>query len=357
MLRMPPQGTSNFTAAEREKLAKIDVGVKSNLNATSAPTANDDSVNGYSVGSTWIYNNITYLCTNAAQDTAVWVSTADIYYFDTWSLLVTAISEAGTTYVNKHATVANANGGPAGGTTYTAPDALMNIVVDGGSATYKINTQGANYSVTCQARTVTNPVIKSVMLTAAAKPTTAGYYIFTVTPTDGLPSGVSLNDISYYDGSAWSCWQKYTQAVTALVANDETGLIQVTWRKFNGTWMSTADEFIPDGNEYQTGKLYNGKAVYRRCTAGTTGTITSAAINTGMTIPMTGTVLRIEGTIKRSTGTIWLISSQGVAPDTFNFAVLSDGEVVYGLNQSSGGGYTTSYNNTDYTVWVEYTKS
>jgi hypothetical protein len=109
-----------------------------------------------------IYNNITYLCTDATKDKATWASTADIYYFDTWNALVSTISVAGTTYLNKYCVIANANGGPIGNTTYTAPSTINPYIVDGNSATYKILAQGINYSVQCQARTVTNPVVSQV---------------------------------------------------------------------------------------------------------------------------------------------------------------------------------------------------
>ena len=336
-----------LTAAEREKLAKIDVGVKSNLNATAAPTKTDDSTKGYGVGSTWIYENVTYLCTSDKPDDAVWVSTADMYYFDTWAQLLAAISVDGTEYVNKHATIANANGAPSGGTTYTAPEPLTNVIDDGGSATLKILAQGENYSVTTQTRTITNPIIKSVMLVSAPKPLTPGYHIFTVPPTDGLPIGISLNDIAYFNGTTWSCWQKYTQAVTALVANDALGLVQVTWRKFNGTWMSTADEYIPDGKEYQTGKLWQGKPVYRKCKSGTTSSVIDYLNHTvGLSVPITGTVIIVMGTITRSTGTMQtIVGGTGAV-----FAVDKNGNVIY--NTSSDVAWTSI----PYTVWAEYTK-
>jgi hypothetical protein len=239
-----------------------------NMNAVSAPTATDDVSKKYSVGSTWFFSGTTYTCVDNTENKAVWISSTDLFYFAAWEEFVAAISQSGSQYIGKHAEIANANGAPSSGQTYTAPGTLTDYIVDGGSATVKINAQGANYSVTTQTRTVTNPVIKKVMLTPEARPTTPGYYIFTVVPTNGLPTGISVNDIAYYDGATWSCWQKYASATTVIVAGT-TLLSQVTWRKFNGTWMSTADEFIPDGKEYQTGKLWNGKAVYRRCTSGT----------------------------------------------------------------------------------------
>lgn len=347
---MPVINSTNkgLTSIEREKLAKIDVGIKSNLNVTSAPMATDDTAKGYSVGSTWIYNNITYLCGDATKDNAVWVSTANVYYFNTWAELLAAISVTGTTYVNKYATLANANGAPSGGTTYTSPATLTDYIVDGGGAVYKINTQGANYSVTCQARTITNPIVKSVMVISAAKPIVKGYYIFTVTPTDGLPTGISLNDIAYFNGTSWSLYQLYVKANTVLVATNQTGTTQVTWRKFAGTWMSTADEFIPDGNEYQTSKLWNGKAVYRKCWNGTTPSA-NATVYTGHTIPTTGTVLLTLGNVVRSDSKTVMIAGGG---EIQILAEMSTGKIYIWVVSGS-----TLYPNKSYIGWCEYTKS
>lgn len=331
-----------LTTAEREKLNKIDVGVKSNLNATAAPTVNDDTKKGYGVGSTWVYNSVTYLCTDASEGKAVWTTQDNIYYFDTWAALVAAISVTGSTYVGKYAIVANANNAPSSGITYTAPNALTDYIVDGGLATYKIIAQGASYSVTCQPRTVVNPIVTSVMLAPAAKPTVKGYYIFTVNPTDGLPAGIGLNDIAYYNGG-WSMFQKYSSANTVLVANDAAGFTQVTWRKFAGTWMSTADEFIPDGLEYQTGKLWSGKPVYRKCMSGTTPNGTT--VFAGITIPITGTVTLVLGTLKDSAGTV---TTAGRCTE-FGFYVDNSGKI---------GSYASgAFASRPCVVWAEYTKS
>lgn len=321
-------------------------GIKNNLTATKMPTATDDISNGYAVGSTWIYNGTTYQCTDSTKGNAAWVSSTDVYYFDTWATLVAAISVAGTTYVNKYANVANANNAPSGGTTYVGGNTLTDYIVDGGSATYKINAQGSAYSVTCQARTISNPVVTSIMLVTAAKPTAKGYYIFTVAPTGGLPTGIGLNDIAYFDGSVWSLYQSYARANTVLVANDASGLTQVTWRKFNGTWMSTADEYIPDNIGYQTGKLYNGKPVYRKCINGTMASTTGTNMNTGMAIPLTGKVIYIAGICTRTDNSIITITGNGEA----QILVKSDCNVVTWTN-------STLYLSRPFMAWVEYTKS
>lgn len=48
--------------------------VKKNLNASAPPTVNDDSSQGYSVGSIWIdtTNKIVYWCSDTSVGSAVW---------------------------------------------------------------------------------------------------------------------------------------------------------------------------------------------------------------------------------------------------------------------------------------------
>jgi hypothetical protein len=215
----------------------LEISSKNNLTASTSPTVTDDSSKGYSAGSVWIYNGITYTCTSALVGLAIWISTSDMFYFDSWDLLVAAISIPGTTYVGKYCEIANANGGPSSGITYTAPITIVSPIVDGGMAVYNILAQGTNYSVTCQKRTVTNPVITSIMTTATIKPTTSGYYIFAIAPTDLLPTGISLNDIAYYDGSNWSRFQSYSYAPSIVIIGTITST-QIIWRKRYGGWVS-----------------------------------------------------------------------------------------------------------------------
>lgn len=49
-----------------------EMAFKNNLEATAAPTVNDDSADGYFVGSTWFYAGIGYVCTSAVAGAAVW---------------------------------------------------------------------------------------------------------------------------------------------------------------------------------------------------------------------------------------------------------------------------------------------
>lgn len=138
------------------KLDKLDLPITNKVNATTAPTATDDNTKGYSAkgGSTWTQidgeNTITYVCTDDTKDHAVWVNTSAMFIFDTWALLVEAISVVDTTYIDKYVVVLNAGGGVSEGVTYTAPATLTNPIADSGSATYKVNAQGTNWSVTCK---------------------------------------------------------------------------------------------------------------------------------------------------------------------------------------------------------------
>ncbi len=51
-----------------------DMAFKNNFAGTAAPTVNDDALDGYSVGSTWVYGGNVYTCTNATAGAAVWSS-------------------------------------------------------------------------------------------------------------------------------------------------------------------------------------------------------------------------------------------------------------------------------------------
>jgi hypothetical protein len=317
--------------------------IKNNMSATAQPTIYDDNTKGYSDGSVWIYNAVTYICQSSITNNAVWVSSADIFYFETWEGLTTAISVIGTTYVHKYAVVTNANGGNGSGTTYVNGQSVPNQIVDSGTATYYINTQGSSFSVTCQKRQITNPVIASVMLVSALKPVNAGYHIFTVTPSDGLPSGCMLNDICYYDGATWSRFQSYATAPSVIVVGITTNT-HTSWRKFQGTWMNTADEYIPDGLEYQTGKTWNNKPVFRKCCSGNTGTI--GTVNAVSGIPTAGIIITYQLNLKRSDNK-WTV----LTGNTKDSDILIVNGVMTATLQAS------VYMNATYIGWVEYTKS
>lgn len=257
-----------LSASDRTKLNALSL--KNNLGATVAPTNTDDSTKGYASGSIWVATGTAYACVSAEEGKAIWISSNDMFYFNTWAELTAAISVSGTNYIGKFCNVANANGGPSGGITYTAPVALSDYIVDGGSATFKVNMQGTNYSVTCQPRTITNPVVTSIMLTALAKPTARGYYIFTVTPTNGLQSNINLQDIAYYNGDSWILFQRYANAPnTVLIGTTTTA--QEIWKKQSGTWINSntsalanlIDALYPVGHIFMTKKAENPSTYLR----------------------------------------------------------------------------------------------
>ena len=45
---------------------------KNNFEAIALPTANDDSGDGYSKGSIWVYNEEAYICVDATEGAALW---------------------------------------------------------------------------------------------------------------------------------------------------------------------------------------------------------------------------------------------------------------------------------------------
>lgn len=63
-----------MTAGMHNELLSTDEVIKNNYAATTAPTVNDDSSAGYTVGSTWIdiANDAAYVCLDASTGAAVW---------------------------------------------------------------------------------------------------------------------------------------------------------------------------------------------------------------------------------------------------------------------------------------------
>lgn len=211
--------------------------LKNNMDATAMPTVNDDVSKGYSQGSVWVYNSVVYTCQDATKTKAKWVSSADIFYFDTWTAMITAISVEGSNYLNKYCNVTNANGGNGSGTTYINGGTLSSKIVDGGQATYYVNVQGSSYSVACLKRAVTNPILVKVLTSSdSGLPTIAGYYTSDNTYTGTLVSGTSKGDIIYYDGSTWSLFQTYASAPSTILVGS-TQANQFLWIKQQGSWI------------------------------------------------------------------------------------------------------------------------
>lgn len=79
--------------------------------------------------------------------------------------------------------------------------------------------------------------IKSVMQVAANKPTNDGLHIFSVTPSDGMPSGIgaAVGDILQLSGGTWSLYQKFAAAPPTIRVGGGNG--QATWvRSAAGRW-------------------------------------------------------------------------------------------------------------------------
>lgn len=233
-------GSGGITPQDRAKLDNLGLPLKSNLSASAVPTAADDSTAGYSIGSTWIFSGTTYNCVDATAGSAVWVAFSDIFYFNDWPALVAAISVPGSTYISKYAQVSNANTGPSlVGTTYTAPGAVPSPVVDGNSSSYLVLAQGTNYSVKVQQRPPVAFRVTSIMKVAANKPTAQGFHIFSVTPLDGMPAGMNLNDILQLVGTTWTLYQSYAGADPSIVIGSVSNAVTM-YRKVNGTWVDAS---------------------------------------------------------------------------------------------------------------------
>ena len=64
-------GDGNYPADSTTGATATNV-VKNNFTAIALPTVNEDSGDGYSKGSTWIYDEEAYICVDATEGAAIW---------------------------------------------------------------------------------------------------------------------------------------------------------------------------------------------------------------------------------------------------------------------------------------------
>lgn len=221
--------------------------IKNNLNATAAPSANNDSTQGYSVGSVWIYNGVTYTCTDDTGTSAKWRSETQTHYSETWDEAVTWMLTGD--YSGWYVVISTANGAPepsVGVFTGTVSSKYAAVTIsDGGQATISVTSSSASsFTVKTQPRTVTNPVIK-IVLNSTTAPSVAftlygpGYYIWTELPSSTF-AGMAINNICQCSNSGvWSTFQTYANAPSTVLVG--SGSVQALWGKVKGGWA------IPNG--------------------------------------------------------------------------------------------------------------
>jgi len=64
-------GDGNYPADKTSGTTATNV-VKNNFSAEALPTKDDDSGEGYSKGSIWLYNEEAYICVDATEGAALW---------------------------------------------------------------------------------------------------------------------------------------------------------------------------------------------------------------------------------------------------------------------------------------------
>ena len=64
-------GDGNYPADKTSGTTATNV-VKNNFTAIALPTVNEDSGDGYSKGSIWIYDEEAYICVDATEGSALW---------------------------------------------------------------------------------------------------------------------------------------------------------------------------------------------------------------------------------------------------------------------------------------------
>lgn len=145
----------------------------------------------------------------------------------------------------------------------------------------------------------TLPQIQAIMSIAAAKSTLPdGLVIFQVIPTDGLPSGINLNDIVTKAGTTYTLPQSYASA-PASIAIGLTSATAITYDKDgNGSWQSPVPLINAVNNSSNKNYLlaYNGNfetgltAPWYPVTVPMTGSVPTGATTSGSgNAPVSGT--------------------------------------------------------------------
>lgn len=222
--------------------------------ATTAPTVNDDSGDGYSVGSQWldVTNDLAYVCLDATSGAAVWKLTT----------LTTAVVLAGGTYTGKITTAASTTGG-AGlnlphGTAPTSPTNGDMWSTTGGvyarvnGATKQLDGSGKLVQeVNADFRTVNNGSATSIPLDNTIPQNTEGVEYMTISVTPSSASNI-------------------LEIVGCAYANVTTSGGIITWALFQD---STADALA--AGAVWTGTDTSSPVYFRhRMTAGTTSSTT-----------------------------------------------------------------------------------
>jgi len=98
-------------------------------------------------------------------------------------------------------------------------------------------------------------IITSIQTSAVNKPTENGFYIFTVTPLDGLPVGIALNDIAYLYNSVWYLTRTYFSSPATIKVGLAT---QNVFTKNSNTWASLQNSIITGTSAR---KLFKGSPI------------------------------------------------------------------------------------------------
>lgn len=79
-LNKPAEGNTNWADDVNDNWDTLDTNIpKSNFSASAAPTGDDDTTEGYSVGSRWFdtTNDQAYVCLDASYGSAIWKQTTE----------------------------------------------------------------------------------------------------------------------------------------------------------------------------------------------------------------------------------------------------------------------------------------
>lgn len=207
---------SDFAGTDAGVLRRTGAGtyvrLKDNLSATAAPTANDDSGDGYSVGSQWcdVTNDQVYFCIDATVAAAVWrLVPTSLASPDNESVTIGSFTSVGGSLLATHV-VADVDS--SGGTVDIALPAFVDFAGDRVFVIHKRTTDAnivrlTGFSVNGSASPYTLPGSDGAHVTWFVRRNAAGTWYCSPGAVDDViiePASSATGDILYFNGTVYT---------------------------------------------------------------------------------------------------------------------------------------------------------